>query len=193
LRRRIGPLAALFTITGLLVAAIVIVPASPASAYRTLGCKNRSTTVRWLDQTGGGTYGAVADDSVFAWTVTPTPIGFTRVTSGYHATIRQGNFGNVGYDGITQRTTGGNPTCSNGVWSTALTAWWNTHYTNGYSALKRQSVMVHELGHVLGLAHSGSGGCGTVPIMHPTTQRRFDECHLFSPTTDDVNGVNFIY
>ncbi|MER7894449.1 matrixin family metalloprotease [Micromonospora sp. NPDC094482] len=77
--------------------------------------------------------------------------------------------------------------------SSTLTAWWDTYATDGYTAAKKQSAMVHELGHVLGLAHSGIGPCVSVPVMYPSTDIRYGNCLINTPKADDVNAVNFIY
>lgn len=51
-----------------------------------------------------------------------------------------------------------------------------------------QSTAVHELGHALGLAHSGGDAATTVmnPYLYPYTQTR-------KPGTDDVAGEDFLY
>ncbi|MCW3817810.1 M10 family metallopeptidase domain-containing protein [Micromonospora sp. DR5-3] len=172
----------------------VLTPASPASAYALLGCKFSTPALKWKDSTTTSGYASVATASANAWTNTSTPVSLTKVTSGANITIANGNFGNSGYDGITLDGNQNNPSCgSSGLWSIGLVTWWNSYYTDGYSSAKRQSVMVHELGHALGLAHSSAGSCTNVPIMQPDTYTRYDVCRLTTPRAGDIDGVNFLY
>jgi len=87
----------------------------------------------------------------------------------------------VTWDGLTTYNT-----LSNGTFSYAW-AYVNYYYTRGYSASVTQGVAAHELGHVLGLAHTN--GC---VLMTPDTPTRA-ACGIDTPTSDDINGVNHLY
>jgi hypothetical protein len=64
----------------------------------------------------------------------------------------------------------------------------NFFYTQNYSTGEIQSVAAHELGHMIGLAHSS--GC---VLMVGDTYTRWTVCGLNAPVTDDINGANHLY
>ena len=168
----------------------------PVLAFSTLGCQFTTATLKWQDSTSRSSYSTPGAASIAAWDATATPISLTKTTTGANIRVADGNFGNTNYDGITLDTSERDPTvysCSGGTWDTTIVTWWNRYYADAYSAAKRQSVMVHELGHAFGLAHSSGSNCLSVPIMQPDTATRWDLCHWNTPQSDDVNGINFLY
>jgi len=172
---------------------------TPANAYLLLGCQYQGASLKWGDYTTTQGYLTAATNSAAAWTNTSTLVVFTKTTTGNNVRIADGNFGNVGFDGVTLNLQQQDPvtySCSSGHWTETLVTWWNTYYTDSYGSSERQSVMVHELGHALGLDdihHAPPPPCTGIPIMQGDTATRWVSCGLTTPQSDDVNGVNFLY
>lgn len=171
-------------------------PVVPASAYQTLGCKFSTSDLLWEDDTTRSAYSTPGHNSITAWNDADTPVSLTETTTGENIHVADGNFGNTGYDGITLDIYMQNPviySCGGGTWDVGIVSWWNRYYADSYTSAKKQSVMVHELGHALGLAHSSALSCPNVPIMQPDSHTRYDICHYTIPRSDDIDGVNSIY
>ena len=62
----------------------------------------------------------------------------------------------------------------------------NKYYTDNYSDARAQNVIMHEIGHVFGLAHSSDTASLMVDSIAGKTS-------LVTPQTDDINGVRNIY
>lgn len=65
----------------------------------------------------------------------------------------------------------------------------NTYYVNAFSTQKRQAVWVHEMGHSLGLDHAASVNY----VMWHSPAAFWNATGLYSPRSDDVAGMNFLY
>lgn len=89
---------------------------------------------------------------------------------------------------------GEKPECEEGVWTFSAgnyTRALNDYYLADDPSEARQSVIAHELGHSVGLAHE----YGAV-LMNPWTwgdSSRYGEYGVNTPQQDDVDGVNAIY
>lgn len=180
---RCSPVA--FAMTPMLVAvSVALLPSESAGAYTNAHCRQPSPKV-FTRVGGSSSYVTASNAALSDWKATPTPITFTPATT-YKLGIDVGGYGSSGYDGITYTY------CGTGVQTSASNSYYNSYYTNAYTATAKRQVMVHEVGHALGLGHAGSASCSGQPIMYPSSSRYFT-CHHVVPQTDDVNGINVIY
>lgn len=164
---------------------VIALPQSLAAAYKVFGdCKFSSASITYAQHSN---YATASKNAIAAWNGTATPIYFSAVSSGYMFSIISQDNGDNGYDGYTYRTCG-----SNGHYATSPVSAYNTYYTVNYNSTARKQLMVHEIGHALGLAHSGTATCSGQPIMYPSSSRYFT-CGHQNPQPDDVNGVNSLY
>jgi hypothetical protein len=147
----------------------------------------------------GVTYGTEAPYNTNAQTATANwntllsnnavSFGFATKSNGpiyEHAT----NFGNTGYDGIT------NYSCSGGDFTKPVNVYINTYYASTYSTGEQVDVLAHEFGHSLGLGHNwyyDGTDCIGVTLMYPSTDKRWGTCSLQSPTSEDISGAAHIY
>lgn len=161
------------------------VRAPAAYAWASEGCKWSSATVYYTnDLKSTSSYHSLVGTAASDWTATPTPIYVYE--GGPNWDIAAYNEGNSGYDGTTSWS------CNSSHHFTNVLSYWNTYLTNGYSTNGRVQVMVHEMGHGLGLAHAGSSSCSGQPIMYYSSDRYF-VCNHIRPQTDDINGINALY
>lgn len=160
-----------------------------------IGCQFTTASLKWEDATSRASYSTPAHSSVAAWNATATPVSLIEVTTGENVTVADGNFGATGFVGITRDNQGSSPPActSSGYWRYGIVTWWNRYYTDGYNAGKRQSIMVHELGHGLGLAHTTSTSCLDTDIMLQGASYRYDVCGINTPKNNDIYWINVLY
>ena len=96
------------------------------------------------------------------------------------------NNSSVEWDGLATFNRG--PCCGSYTYAWAKI---NKHFTDSYGAATRKGVAGHELGHILGLDHSGKHPRLMNPCTNGTGCRA--SFGVTTPQTDDINGVQFIY
>lgn len=169
-RRRRTPIWLVTALTIILVAS----GTQQASAYVLTGQKWGSSSVTYNISSGAWA------TAVSSWNVKVSSVQFVKSSSAKLA-LGTANNSSVTWDGLAE-------------WShssgqiTDARARLNNAYVKNYSTAKVKSVAVHELGHILGLAHRS--GC---VLMNPTTSARFDSCNVNTAQADDVAGVNSLY
>jgi hypothetical protein len=144
-----------------------------------------------------------SDAAAWSWSVTSTPLWFTKVATDCSAHASQVDIFN-GYNSnpsILAWTQNYDRVCF------FLSCWWDPNWTTTYassiihlnfapdsfgwlSAFDGQAVVVHELGHSLGLAHAGyyaGESTGAYSIMDYC-------CYGYNtPQPHDVNDINHLY
>lgn len=173
MRRRI--LVALGLCFGLIVAA-----GSSAGAYVFTGQRWASPTIYYRTSTMASAYGTSAGSARSSWT-NSTDVNFAFAPGASYRLYTQ-NDGNSGYAGWSTWNYSGSTINS-------ATSRLNTYVTDGYVTNKKQAVWAHELGHVIGLAHSSAG-----TIMYSCPGCTYDTYSgRRTPQSDDINGANARY
>jgi hypothetical protein len=167
--------------------------AETANAYVTEGCINPYTangaykdiSFRGADIAG---YTTLSSLSAGRWNSAVARARLVPVTSGYRIYASETNLGNDGYAGLTYVAG-----CSGGTFATANSSYANTYYNDSYPNGERFAVMVHEIGHALGLGHNAAhGNCAVVQIMYPSVDS-YVNCGKQTPQSDDIAGINALY
>lgn len=133
----------------------------------------------------GGSDGteAIWYDGLGAWFATSTPFGYSTTCSSNNVGLNDVYYSAVAWDGTHDHSPGHGSNPYSFGWGTL-----NWYYVHTYSSNAAQSVAAHELGHIVGLAHSTGA-----KIMNSSTSSRYYTHGVYTPQTDDVNGVNAIY
>lgn len=172
----------------LLLGAALALRAERAQAYSTAeNCYwptiQRHGAFGWTDNAAGDGHNAFLA-AKNGWNNTNTKINLSGSGSGI--ITDNPNLGNTGDDGITHYA------CTSGRFDYAHSDL-NSYYTAYYAGTQRQSVAAHEFGHAFGLSHSNQSVCPGMPLMDGTTSVRWGQCGVYTPQSDDVNGINHIY
>jgi len=167
----------------LLLSVTFVVPTSGiASAFRTFGGAwpdDSVTSLTWRWVSSG--YSALEDameDAVDDWDGTPTEIGLSQVSSNEQIS-GHGYYDDDGRNGYCTM----DPSFYGGyLHADVYLNWRNLEYD---STNERRGTAGHELGHAFGLAHPGSAQV----LMNPYR----DRSSVYTPQTDDINGINYLY
>lgn len=163
---------------GLLIAVIIspLLFAAPASAYVLTGAKwSNGNITATISETYSGN-GTAWANAISSWN--PTDLNITRPPGNQPIMLSDVSSSSVSWDGYATWSPG-TGTINN------ATGQLNHYYTKNYDAAKRQGVAAHEIGHIVGLAHRS--GCY---LMNGSTPSR---CGIYTPTSDEVAGVNYLY
>ena len=156
-------------------AGVSIAGATAAEAYTYTGCKWSSVSVLYNDTTSGVNRTAF-EAGASQWSA-KTDVNMSSNTGAANFFFNAAAAGTNGNDGASSWT------CNSGKYFNVGSTI-NTTYTNGYSAVNRQKVATHEIGHGLGLQHSNIN-----TIMYYASHLS----NVSVPASDDINGINALY
>lgn len=178
----------------------VVSTTTPAGAWFPFVCFQPSSTV-YIINNAPAPYNTIAVKSAAAWRFAGSRVNVQMVPPGTWTINNYSAFawGATQRDGIVTWPNSPNPCpLPARLYSSPTNAWLNRSYTDAYVDQARQSVNVHEFGHMLGLAHNptvnpgGPLNCGTTVVMNPSTDRWY-QCSVNTPQADDRAGVNALY
>jgi len=168
------------TIATILTVFLFLLTINEASAYGLNGWKRaRINTIGYkVDPSMLWTDRSAVYDAISLWEniTTNETIHFSE-SSSYSINFSAQNFGNSGWTGQNINTG------SNGIVSLSYTSL-NKYYTDSYESFKRTGVWAHEIGHTLGLSDVDN----LYVLMHKNDSRVY-----WSPTFDEINGINDLY
>ena len=146
-------------------------------------CRWPGNSVSYVDQSGA--YGAATLKAAQNWSDTAASVSLHPASSAPWVVIATDMGANdvYGYTFVS---------CSGGVIRAAVSLY-NTHYTDGFSFWQRVSVMTHEMGHGLGLAHARQYPPCPVPIMDANLSETIGLCRQEAPQAEDVTALEKIY
>jgi hypothetical protein len=135
-----------------------------------------------------GSYSSYAVTARGRWDPYVDPYYYAN-SFGVYLRIRNGNYGPDGYEGLSGWS------CPGGYFGGQPFSQWNTYYTeNGsWTAEMKRGLMVHELGHTLGMSHTGST-CKTEPSEPASVMYGYHVwCGTTYPTSWDFLQINNLY
>jgi hypothetical protein len=155
----------------------------PAYAYSPLGYKWSSSSITYYTSSSAKANTVTAFSLGASVWSNNTKVNITLNSSSYNIFCTDVYSTVVDWDGLCYYN-------YSGSYFTSITQTLNYYYTDSYVANKRISVAMHEFGHGLGLADLGTS---STSLMNGYSYYRYDINGVFTPQTDDINGVNSLY
>lgn len=179
-RKYWGPRGRKYSIILVLIALLGVGLVAPqqANAYTLTGCKWGSSRITYTDQ-ALGQYSPSLRDAAYSWG-TYTDIDGMYPTGG-NMTAGSTYSGANGLDGYTTWN------CPFGNLFTSRVEL-NWYYGQSMSYGQLRVVWAHELGHGVGLNHSGVGN-----VMYSCARCTYNSYGRYNPAPDDIAGMNSIY
>ena len=189
----------------LLATSLGVTNASRAEAYTFTSCRWPSASISYDNQASGASGSAFANGAS-SWSSRTDVSIYSRPGSSNFFFIRN-NLGDNNYDGYTSWDCGSSGTFRSTAYNLGdnnydgYTSWdcgssgtfrstasINGYYTDSFPTRRRQAVAAHEIGHGIGLNHSGSNA-----LMYTSAANFYDRTGQYYPVADDINGINARY
>lgn len=153
-----------------------------ANAYVLIGTK-WPTGSQQFENNATAAYVSSATSAMNSWN-SATQLNLQESSSAQPLRLFVVNYGATGYEGVTITT------------KNFLTGYFykadvtlNTYYASSYSTNAKRAVWVHEIGHGVGLDHVSS----TKLMMYSCASCVYTNYGYYTPQSDDIAGVNFLY
>ncbi len=167
-------------ITSLLIVMLVLLYTTNAYAYNPKSYKFPGSYITYSYISGSSYFNNAVTAAASTWSAnTDATLAYT--SSGGQVLVTEFYNSGAAWDGLSNFT-------NSGVTLKSCTITINSAKTASYGSYKVRSVVSHEFGHALSLDEYSAR-----VLMHPTTSVRYDSYGIYTPQTDDINGVNYIY